>query len=91
MITGDALKQDTFFIKAIDTLYMMVDLGFEEEFEYAGHHYRLTGKDSSKTVSLWEDGQEQSFEDWNDFIDHATFGGRPLLEEFWQLPLGDLL
>lgn len=85
------LFHDPFITKAIDSLYMITEAGFDFDFEFEGRAYRISKNSSSDYISLWEDGAEQPFPSLVVLTERAVIAGKPFMEVIWDLPFADLI
>lgn len=57
----------------------MIDLGHELEFSVGKEFCFISHHQASKAVSLWIDGNEQSFNSMSELLENALIGGQAFL------------
>ena len=75
----DLIVRELETTKSLAALIYLTERGREVEFTIDGRGYFLSIHKSQRTVSLWNEDAEQSFESMEQLLENAVAGGVPFL------------
>ena len=79
----DILDDELMLRKSLGALIYLIDLGHELEFSVDKEFYFLSHHQTSKAVSLWNNGKEQSFNSITELLENALIDGQSFLS-MWE-------
>lgn len=79
MVLQDLIVRELENGKSLAALLYLLEKGREVELSVEGEDYFLSRSHASRSVSLWNKQEEQSFDSAEELIENALISGRPFL------------